>query len=229
MFWQTWPAVDLKKVLSVTKHGFVLWAQPGAPNGKFWEKTWKQQQRFTKAFWYHVKQFGILLVKIHLFLTPSTDWWKSSQPARCTYNLQPDFLGSFPADVCRDITRHFMASLGVVTGQNSALQWGEVGGGGIRKVIGVVKGRNLTPWVGGGEFLTPNPLRHPEMSISHQHFPSKDILIFLNLPASKILPEEQIFWGTDPLGAPPCSVNRRLNLRSIKCLRIAWLFLINIW
>ena len=27
------------------------------------------------------------------------DWWKSSQPARCTYNLHPDFLGSFPADV----------------------------------------------------------------------------------------------------------------------------------
>ena len=27
------------------------------------------------------------------------DWWKSSEPARCTYNLQPDFLGSFPADL----------------------------------------------------------------------------------------------------------------------------------
>ena len=88
MFWQTWPAVDLKKVLSVTKHGFVLRAQRhGAPNGKFWEKTWKQQQRFTKAFWYHVKQFGILLVKIHLFLTPSkTDGRVPSQqgaPTTC--------------------------------------------------------------------------------------------------------------------------------------------------
>ena len=31
------------------------------------------------------------------------DWWKGSQPARCTYNLQLDLLGSFPADVCPDI------------------------------------------------------------------------------------------------------------------------------
>ena len=27
MFWKPWPAVELKKVLSVTKHGFVFWAQ----------------------------------------------------------------------------------------------------------------------------------------------------------------------------------------------------------
>ena len=27
------------------------------------------------------------------------DWCKSSQPSRCTYNLQPDLLGSFPADI----------------------------------------------------------------------------------------------------------------------------------
>ena len=32
---------------------------------------------------------------------------KSLQPARCTYNLQPDLLGSFPADVCPDITGQF--------------------------------------------------------------------------------------------------------------------------
>ena len=35
------------------------------------------------------------------------DRWKSSQPARCTYNLEPDLLGSFPADVCPDITGQF--------------------------------------------------------------------------------------------------------------------------
>ena len=35
------------------------------------------------------------------------DWWKSSQPARCTYNLEPDLLGSFPADVCPKITGQF--------------------------------------------------------------------------------------------------------------------------
>ena len=27
MFWKPWPAVELKEVLSVTKHGFVFWAQ----------------------------------------------------------------------------------------------------------------------------------------------------------------------------------------------------------
>ena len=46
---------------------------------------------------------------------------------------------------------------------------------------------------------TKNLLRHPELSISQQNFPSKGKL---NLQASKNLPEEQIFWKTDPLGAP---------------------------
>ena len=47
-----------------------------------------------------------------------------------------------------------------------------------------------------------NPLWHPELWIAQQHFPSKDILISPNFPARKTWPEEQIFWGTDPLGAP---------------------------
>ena len=46
---------------------------------------------------------------------------------------------------------------------------------------------------------TKNLLRHPELFISQQNFPSEDKL---NLKASKNLPEEQIFWETDPLGAP---------------------------
>ena len=50
-------------------------------------------------------------------------------------------------------------------------------------------------------FWAQNPLRHPELSISQHGFPSKDTSIF-ELPASKHSPEEQIFWGTDPLGAP---------------------------
>ena len=48
-----------------------------------------------------------MLEKIYLFLTLSKDWWSSSQPARCTYNLQPDEPGSFPADVCPDNTSQF--------------------------------------------------------------------------------------------------------------------------
>ena len=39
----------------------------------------------------------------------------------------------------------------------------------------------------GQLFWTSNPLRHPELSISQQHFPSQDISFFPNLPASKHL------------------------------------------
>ena len=47
-----------------------------------------------------------------------------------------------------------------------------------------------TPWMSWIDF-------------SQQHFPSKDILFLPNLPASKNLLEEQIFWATaSPLGAP---------------------------
>ena len=35
------------------------------------------------------------------------DCWKSSQPARCIYNLQPDSLEGFPADVRANITGQF--------------------------------------------------------------------------------------------------------------------------
>ena len=35
------------------------------------------------------------------------DLWKSFQPVRCTYNLQPDLRESFSADVCTDINGQF--------------------------------------------------------------------------------------------------------------------------
>ena len=60
----------------------------------------------------------------------------------------------------------------------------------------------IHPFSGGMKFLTnstKNLLRHPELFISQRNFPSKDKL---NLQASKNSPEEQIFWETDPLGAP---------------------------
>ena len=38
-----------------------------------------------------------------------------------------------------------------------------------------------------------HPLGHPELSFFQQHFPSKEILFFQNLPARKNWPEEQIF------------------------------------
>ena len=43
---------------------------------------------------------------------------------------------------------------------------------------------------------------HQITSDTHNFTISKDILFCPNLPTSKNLAEEQIFWGTDPLGAP---------------------------
>ena len=80
--------------------------------------------------------------------------------------------------------------LGVVYWRNSPLPCGKGGGEGGRL-------KNSTYQL----FWAQNPLRHPELSISQHGFPSKDTIIF-ELPASKHSPEEQIFWGTDPLGAP---------------------------
>ena len=113
-----------------------------------------------------------MLAKIYLmYLTPSKTDGRvpSQQGAPTTYNLQPDLLGSFPADVSPDITAQF-------------------GCGHRAKFSPYIKSN----W----------PLRHPKLSISQQHFPSKDILLVPSLPASKHLLEEPIFWETDPLGAP---------------------------
>ena len=100
--------------------------------------------------------------------------------------------GRFPADVpvCPDIT----GQLGVVRGQNSAVQLGR-GGGKIAKWVWA-KG-DIYPFNEGGggrgkRFRTN--YRQPELTISQQHFPSKDTFCFFaNLPASKNSPEEQIF------------------------------------
>ena len=79
-------------------------------NNKAWIKL--SEAIFFLAFWEITgKSLSVPHSQQHL--------WKSSQPARCTYNLQPDLLGSFPADVWPNIT----GQLGVVIGQNSAFQW----------------------------------------------------------------------------------------------------------
>ena len=58
-----------------------------------------------KAFWAILSILGDCREKFTVSVPHSLqDWWKSSQPARCTYNLQPDLLGSIPADVSPDIT-----------------------------------------------------------------------------------------------------------------------------
>ena len=99
------------------------------------------------------------------------------------------------------------ASSSVVIEQNSDLLC--VGGGkGEDRKLGVAKGRNSPLyWKGGrGEGKRGfwqvahssysrhrNPLRHPELSISQQHIPSKDIVFFPT-------PNQQTFaWRTDIL------------------------------
>ena len=121
-----------------------------------------------KAFWSHFKHFGRLLGKIYLFiLTPSKTDGRvpSQQGAPTTCNLTY-------WDISQQtyVQRLLLASLGVVIGQRFLT--------------------NSTYYL----FYTPNALRHPELSISQQQFPSKDVLIFPYLPASKNLPEEQIHW-----------------------------------
>ena len=65
----------------------------GHPTGNFEKKTQKQQQSVNKVFWDYFKQFGRLLEKNYLFLTPSkTD---ERVPSQQPYNLQPHLLGSF--------------------------------------------------------------------------------------------------------------------------------------
>ena len=46
---------------------------------------------------------------------------------------------------------------------------------------------------------------------SQYHFPSKDISLLPYLPASKNLPEEQIFCRRDPVGVPEISVQKLAN------------------
>ena len=83
---------------------------PGTPNGKFWENTLKQQQSMNKAFWNHFKHFGWLFGENLSVPHSHQDRWKSCQQSKCTYNPQPDLLGSFPADVCPDIKGQFGCS-----------------------------------------------------------------------------------------------------------------------
>ena len=115
---------------------------------------------------------------MYLFLTPSkTDGGVNSQQgAPTTCNLTYWEVSQQP------YVQTLLASLGVVKGQNSPLKWR---GGGWQE-MGVGLGAKFTPLVGGGtpfwqiahysyQIKTSNPFRHPELSIFHQPFPSKEI------------------------------------------------------
>ena len=98
-------------------------------------------------------------------------------------HLQPDLLGSFPADVCPDITGQFGCGRRAKI-KNSDLQWVGSGGGGG----GVV------------EVSDSNPLRHPRLSFYQQQFPLQRTCYFFHIsqPAKMCLKnryfEERIHW-----------------------------------
>ena len=168
-----------------------------------------------KAFWSHFKHLGWLLEKIYLFLTPSKTNRRiaSQQGAPTTCNL------TYCEFSQQTYVQTLLVSLGVVIGQTSALQWrGRRRGkaaplenwvwpeGEIHWLHwGAGRGRGFWHWIAHTSYYrhyTPNPLKTPWSVYSWQHFPSKDKLFFPNLPASDEFAEEQIFRGTDPLGAP---------------------------
>ena len=164
----------------------------GAPNRKFWGKD-------------HFKHFGRLLGKNLSAPHSQQVWWKSFQPARCTCNLQSELLGSLSADVCSDITGQFGC------GHRAKFR---LSVGGFRRKMGVAWGRNSPLWWRGrskGGFL-----QRTHTSYSRHQLPHTPWIVFCpatlsfqgHLPASKNLPEEQIFWGTQPLGAPACHTVR---------------------
>ena len=122
------------------------------------------------------------------------------------YNLQPDLLGSFTADVCPVITDQFGCGHREKFGPSMGR-----GGGQVRKK-GVAQGPN-SPFSGGGGFgggekVSSMAARayHPDSSYSrHQipsntliclfsrrRFPSKDILFPPHIPASRNLPNRSI-------------------------------------
>ena len=146
---------------------------------------------------------------------------ESSQPARCTYNLQPDLLGSFrPADVCPDITgqfgcghtEKFSPSVGVGEG-GSIGNWvwpkceihpySEWGGGlkgkeaSYKQQIAAIPDTR-SPHHHQVELAQTATLSFQKSALQYSVCLLKDILLFPNLPACKNLSEEQIFWGTDP-------------------------------
>ena len=133
------------------------------------------------------------------------DWWKSSKPARCTYNLEPDLLGSFPADVSSSTSGHFWSGHRTKFRPSVGLE------GGIETWVWP-KGEFIPS--GGGEvsckknscqiFYTSNPNRHPQLYFSKQHFPSLDISLLPNSHPSKNWPEEHIyiFFRNRSIGCP---------------------------
>ena len=147
------------------------------------------------------------------------DCWEkficSSLPARLMKRFpaskghpQPDLLGSFPADVGHRAKfspsgggRGLIGNWVWPKGYIHPFRGDGVGGGGERLR-------------GFWQIAHSSYPTHQITSDTHNFPISKDILFCPNLPASKNLPEEQIFWGTDPLGAPEndCKTSKTLDI-----------------
>ena len=98
-----------------------------------------------KDVWSYFKHFGRLLGKIFSDPHSQQDWRRGSQPARCTFSLQPDLLGSFPADV----------------GHRAKFSPSGGRGGGRAKRFLTDSAQQL--------FYTSNHLRHPQFSNFQGH------------------------------------------------------------
>ena len=170
-------------------------------------------------FWSHSEIAGKNLSVPH----SQQDWWKSSQPARRTYNLQPDLLGSFLADVCPDITGQFgcghrakFRPLVFVVVCVCVGGGGGGGGGEFGRTMGVAE-RRCSGLQKGGRFQ--EKITHSSHS-SHQISSDTQNCIF---PSTTFLPrtiisstspsQQKLTWRTDILrnrsdllGAPEISV-----------------------
>ena len=138
--------------------------------------------------------------KIYLFLTPGKTDGRvhSQQGAPTTGNI---IYWGFSQQT---YVQTLLASLGVVKLKISLS---------VRRGRGRNSSLHLRVLRRGGEmFQTNSTSRHRIPSYTlHYLFPRNTFLqghiIFSNLPASKNLPEEQIFWGTHPLSSPDSREN----------------------
>ena len=184
-----------------------------------------------KAFWSHFEHFGReIAVKNLSFPHSQKDWWRVPSQQPTTW-----LTGKLPAS--RHMSRHYWPvwvwsygkiqpfsggggrgvdrKLGVTKVRNSPLQWvgwGVEGERGFWQIANSSYSRHQihqvelaqTPWI----VYFPATLSFQKSALQNSVCLLKDILFFPNLPACKNLSEEQIFWGTDSLGAPAITVDK---------------------
>ena len=131
------------------------------------------------------------------------DWWNSSKPASCTYNMQLDLLGSFPADVSPGTSCRFG------WGHRTKFRPSVAGRGGHRN-MGEAK-RRIYPFREWGSFWQKTHARYSTHQIptdTHSYiFPSNTFHLwtyhFFQTPIQqKLTWRTYIFLETDLLGAP---------------------------